>query len=113
RHEGAVGVGEEAANLLRAVGDASMHFPDPEDGVFRAGLAGGALDLTWRVQLDRDRAGNRAQGLAHADDARDRLLVHVVLQRDDITSCFMCAMCLGQKSMKVTASPALTIFAPA
>ena len=84
RHEGAVGVGEEAANLLGAVGDAAMHFADPEDGVFRAGLAGGALDLTWRVQLDGDRAGNRAQGLAPADDARDRLLVHAVLQRDDI-----------------------------
>src|SRR5205814_1590945 len=80
----AVGVGEEAANLLGAVGDAAMHFADPEDGVFRARLAGGALDLTWRVQLDGDRAGNRAQGLAPADDTRDRLLVHAVLQRDDI-----------------------------
>src|SRR5205823_8184627 len=83
-YEGAVGVGEEAANLLGAVGDAAMHFADPEDGVFRAGLAGGALDLTWRVQLDGDRAGNRAQGLAPADDTRDRLLVHAVLQPDDI-----------------------------
>src|SRR5204862_7344924 len=83
-YEGAVGAGEEAANLLGAVGAAAMHFADPEDGVFRAGLAGGALDLTWRVQLDGDRAGNRAQGLAPADDARDRLLVHAVLQRDYI-----------------------------
>ena len=41
-------------------------------------------DLTRRVQFDGDRAGDRAQRLAPADDAGDRLLVHAVLQRDDI-----------------------------
>ena len=50
----------------------------------RAGFAGGAADLTRRVQLDGDRAGDRAQRLAPADDAGDRLLVHAVLQRDAI-----------------------------
>src|ERR1700704_2487399 len=49
--------------------------PTRERVVLRAGLAGGAAALPRGVQLDGDRAGDRAQDLAPADDAGDRLLV--------------------------------------
>ena len=83
-HHRAIGVGEQRANLFGALGDAAMYLAGAEHGVLRARFAGSAGDEARLVEADCDRAGDRTQGLAPADDAGDRLLVHAVLQRDDI-----------------------------
>ena len=83
-HLGAVGVADQAADLLRPWRDAAVHFAGAKYGVRRPALAGAAVDVAGLRQVDRDAAGNAAQRLAPADDAGDRLLVHAVLQRHDI-----------------------------
>ena len=82
-HHRAVGQRDQAADLLDAVGDATVHLAGAEHGVLRAALAGGAAHVTRLAQIDGDRTGDAAHRLAPADDVRDRLLVHAVLQRDD------------------------------
>ena len=61
-----------------------MHLAGPEHRVRVAVLGGAAMDEAGLGQVDRDRACDAAERLAPADDAGDRLLVHAVLQRDDI-----------------------------
>src|SRR6516164_9713841 len=79
-HHRAVGIADQLANFLGAVGDAAMDFADAEYGMARARLAGRPTHLARRMQLDSNRARDRTQCLAPADDAGDRLLVHAVLQ---------------------------------
>src|SRR5208282_3269845 len=85
-HHRAVGIADEPADFLGSVGDAAVNLADAEYDMARARFARGPAHLTRRMQLDGDRAGDRAQGLAPADDAGDRLLVHAILQRDDISA---------------------------
>ena len=82
-HHRAVRIADETAHFLRPVGNAAMDLADAKDGVARARFTGRASYLARRMQLDSDRTGDRAQGLAPADDAGDGFLVHAVLQRDD------------------------------
>src|SRR6516164_7373888 len=83
-HHRAVGVTDELADFLGPVGDAAVHLANAEYGVARARFAGSPAHLARRVQLYGDRAGDRAQGLAPADDTGDRFLVHAILQRHAI-----------------------------
>src|SRR6185312_17145686 len=76
---GAVGVGDEPAHRLGALGDAAMDLAGAEDGVALAALAGAAMHMAGRAQLHGDAAGDAAQRAAPADDAGHRLLVHAVL----------------------------------
>ena len=70
-------------DLLGAAGDAAVHLAGAEHGVRLAALAGAAMDVARRRQVDEDGAGDAAERLAPADHAGDRLLVHAVLQRHD------------------------------
>src|SRR5262249_28581942 len=79
-HHRAVGITDEPAHLLRAIGDAAVDFAGAEHGMPRSRFSGGAPHLPRRMQLDGDRAGDAAQRLAPADNAGDGLLVHAVLQ---------------------------------
>src|SRR3546814_12203626 len=60
-----------------------MHLADAEDRVRSTTLLHAAMHVRRLVQFDGDLAGAAAQRLAPAGDARDRLLVHAVLQRPD------------------------------
>jgi hypothetical protein len=62
-----------------------VHFAGAKYGVRRPMLAGSAVDVTGLRQVDRDARGNAAKRLAPSDDAGDRLLIHAVLQRHDVT----------------------------
>src|SRR5712691_3036683 len=83
-HLGAVGVADQAADLLRPLRDAAVHFAGAEYGVRRPALAGATVDMAGLRQVDCDAARNAPERLAPADDAGDRLLVHAILQRDDV-----------------------------
>ena len=61
-----------------------MHFAGAKHGVRGAVLAGAAVDVAGRGQIDRDAAGDAAERLAPADDAGDGLFVHAVLQRHHV-----------------------------
>ncbi|HTW50722.1 MAG TPA: hypothetical protein VME45_02365 [Stellaceae bacterium] len=71
---------------MRAFGNAAVGFAGTIDNVPVAADQPAAMHLRRRVQRDRDVAGDAAHHLAPADDAGNRLLVHAVLQRDDIAA---------------------------
>ena len=83
-HLGAVGIGDQPADLLGALRDAAVHFAGAEYGMRRAVLGGAAVDMAGLRQVDRDAARDAAERLAPADDAGDRLFVHAILQRDHV-----------------------------
>ena len=74
RHLGAVGVADQAADFFRPRRDAAVHLAGAEYGVRRPALAGAAVDMAGLRQVHRDAAGNAAQRLAPADNARNRFL---------------------------------------
>src|SRR5713101_5125941 len=57
-HLGAVGVADQAADLLRPWRDAAVHLAGAKYGVRRPALAGAAMDMARLRQVDRDAAGN-------------------------------------------------------
>jgi hypothetical protein len=65
--------------------DPAVHFTGAKDGVRRATLASAPVDVAGLRQIDRDAARNAPKRLAPADDAGDRLFIHAVLQRHDVT----------------------------
>src|SRR5579885_3019870 len=81
---GAVGMADEPAHLLRALGDAPVHLAGTVDGVAAAADQPAAVHLPRRMQGDADVASDAAQRPPPADDLGDRRLVHAVLQRHDI-----------------------------
>src|SRR5262249_17367896 len=83
---GGVSEPEHAAHLPGAVGRDAVHLADPEYGMGLAVLAAGAANMSRFAQLDGNGACDRAERLAPADHARDRFLVHAVLQRHDETA---------------------------
>ena len=62
-----------------------MHFAGAEHRMRRAVLGGTAMDVAGLRQIDGDAGGDAAERLAPADDARNGLFVHAILQRDDET----------------------------
>ena len=58
------------------VGKLDMDLAGAKYRVRRPALAGAAMDMAGIRQVHRDAAGNAAQRLAPADNARNRLLVH-------------------------------------
>src|SRR5205085_1723687 len=86
-HLRAVGMRDEAVDLLRPFGDAAMHFAGAIDGVAAVDAAdAAAMHMAGLDEADADIAGDAAQHLAPPDDLGDRRLVHAVLQRDDIAA---------------------------
>src|SRR6202008_953113 len=83
---GAVGVADQPAHLVRALGDRAVYFASAIDRVRGTALDTAAMDMARLDEADADVAGDAAHRLAPADDAGDRLLVHAVLQRDDIAA---------------------------
>ena len=82
-HFGAVGEGNQTADLLGALGDAAMHLAGTKHGMCRAVLGGAAMNMAGLRQIDSDRTSDAAERLAPADDAGDGFLVHAILQRHD------------------------------
>src|SRR5205823_514991 len=65
--------------LLDPLGHPAMHLADPVDLVPGRVFGAGAADLARRVKLGRQDRGDRADGLAPADDSGDAFLVDAVL----------------------------------
>src|SRR5450631_4906437 len=74
-HFGAVGIGDQTANLLRALSDAAVHFAGAKYGMRRAVLGGAAVNVAGLRQIDRDAAPDATERLAPADDASDRFFI--------------------------------------
>ena len=83
---GAVGIGDEPAHLICPLGDRAVDFAGAVDGVRGTAFDPAAMDMTGLDETDADIAGDAAHRLAPADHTGDRLLVHAVLQRDDIAA---------------------------
>nr|WP_231168418.1 hypothetical protein [Bradyrhizobium sp. 41S5] len=62
-----------------------MHLAGAKHCVSGATLAGSAVDVAGLGQVDGDAARDAAERLAPADDISNRLLIHAVLQRHDVT----------------------------
>ena len=71
---------------MRPLGDRAVDFAGAIDRVRRAPLDPTAMHVTRLDETDADVAGDAAHRLAPADHTGDRLLVHAVLQRDDIAA---------------------------
>src|SRR5262245_27732359 len=60
RHLGAVGIADQAADLLRPRRDAAVHLAGAKHRVRRPALAGAAMDVAGIWQVHRDAAGDAA-----------------------------------------------------
>jgi hypothetical protein len=79
---GAVGIGDEPADFMRAVGDRAVDLAGAVDRVRGAALDPTAMNMTRLDETDADVAGDAAHRLAAADHLRDRRFVHAILQRE-------------------------------
>jgi hypothetical protein len=71
---------------VRPFGNRAVHFAGTIDRVRGTALDAAAMDMARLDQADADMAGDTSHRLAPADDTSDRLLVHAILQRDDIAT---------------------------
>src|ERR1700724_3485044 len=55
---GAVGIGDEPADLVGALGDRAVHFPSAVDGMRGATLDPATMDMTRLDEADADVAGD-------------------------------------------------------
>ena len=76
--------GDHRRQLFEPPGNAAVHLADPVDLVMRGALRHGAANPPRRVELGGEQGRDGAHGPIPADDRGDALLVHAVLQRDDI-----------------------------
>ena len=76
--------GDHRRQLFEPPGDAAVDLADPVDIVMRGALGHGAANPTRRVELGGEQGRDGADRPVPADDRGDALLVHAVLQRDDI-----------------------------